>query len=488
MSESHSPPAPSVDHYDYIIVGAGSAGCVLANRLSANPDHKVLLLEAGRETHFLSRVPISYGMFIDRPEVNWRYRSEPEPGTNNRTIPIPRGRMLGGSSAINGLVFVRGQPQDYDTWSQLGNRGWSYEEVLPLFKRMETYEGQTSDWRGTEGPLRVSESPDESPLYDALIRAGAELGVPHNPDYNSPDQEGMVKTQTTISNGRRMSVSHCYLKPAHPRRNLRVRTGALTECVTLDGKRATGVRFRIGEQRLEARAAREVILCTGTINSPQLLELSGIGQSDLLRERGIEVRHELAGVGENLRDHLAPRLVTQITQRKVTYNDRMQGIGRAIQALRYLTTGRGFMSIPSAPLLAFVRTREGLEAPDMQVHFVPFAIQDVLKRSLMPEPGMTTTYYICRPESTGSIHLKTSDPSQYPAIRFNFLSAELDRQILLDGFRWCRKLLATPSMAELAGEEFKPGSQVQDDDEIIDWVRQAGETAYHPGRHLQDGY
>lgn len=470
----------TVDEYDYIVIGAGSAGCVLANRLSANPAHKVLLLEAGAETHPLSRIPISYGLFIDRPGVNWRYRSESDPQMGNRPIPIPRGRMLGGSSAINGLVYVRGQALDYNTWAQFGNRGWSYEDVLPVFKRMETYEGGGDEWRGEDGPLRVSESPDDLPLYDALIKAGADVGIPYNRDYNGANQEGIVKTQTTISNGRRMSVAHCYLSPARKRRNLRVRTGALTRRMLLEGKRCIGVEFEIGGKIITAHAAKEVIVSAGAINSPQLLELSGIGQPDLLRTHGIEAKHELPGVGENLRDHIAPRVIYRILQRGATYNDRMQGLGRAGQALRYLFTRRGFMSIPSAPLLGFIRTKEELSEPDVQIHFVPFAIKDILKRSLMPEPGMTVTYYQLRPESMGSIHIKSANPSDYPAINFNFLSNELDRRTIIDGLHWTRRIIAAPGMAHLKGDELKPGEDVQSDDEILDFVRTNAETAYHP--------
>jgi choline dehydrogenase len=471
---------PAIDHYDYIIVGAGSAGCVLANRLSAHPHDKVLLLEAGGETHPLSRVPISYGYFINKPGVNWRYSCEPEAGTKDRAIAVPRGRMLGGSSAINGLVFVRGQPLDYNTWAQLGNRGWSYDDVLPIFKRMETYEGAGDENRGRSGPLRVSDSPDQSPLYDALIKAGEQSGLASDRDYNGPEQESIAKTQTTISNGRRMSVAQCYLAPVRARRNLRIRTRALTQRLIFDGTRCRGVEFKIGDRTITAHARKEVVLSAGAINSPQLLELSGVGRREVIAAQGIDMRHELPGVGENLRDHLAPRLITRINGAGVTYNDRMQGLGRAREALRYLRDRSGFMSIPSAPLLAFARTRPELAAPDLQIHFVPFAVENIQTRSLMKEPGMTCTFYQLRPESKGSIHIKSPDPAQYPAIRFNFLSDPLDRQTLVDGMRVARGILGSPAMAQLKGEELKPGKAVQSDDEILDWIRGSAETAYHP--------
>ncbi len=470
----------SIDHYDYIIIGAGSAGCVLANRLSASGKDSVLLLEAGAETHPLSRVPISYGYFIDKPGANWRYQSEPDPDMGSRSIPIPRGRMVGGSSAINGLVFVRGQPLDYNTWAQLGNRGWGFDDVMPYFRKMERYEGGEDEWRGGNGPLVVSESPDDLPLYDALFKAGEELGFKRNPDYNSPDQEGFCKTQTTISRGRRMSAAHCYLQPARKRRNLRVRTNALTQRLVLEGKRCVGVVFAQAESQIEARAHKEVIVSAGAINSPQLLELSGIGQSELLKRHGVPVHHELPGVGENLRDHIAPRLVTRITQSGVTYNERMQGIAKLREVWRYVTKRRGFMSIPSAPMLAFLRTREGLVEPDLQIHFVPFAVKNAQKRTLMAEPGFTMTYYQLRPESTGSIHIQSSDPTHHPAIDCNFLSNELDRRTLLDGTRLCRDILAAPAMAHLQGEELKPGSALQSDNELMDWIKAEAVTAYHP--------
>ena len=403
--------------YDYIVVGAGSAGCVLANRLSESGRFSVLLLEAGPERHWLSPMPISFAKLIDNPAANWCYLAEPEEGSGGRAIPIPRGRVLGGSSAINGLVFVRGQRVDYDTWAQFGNRGWSYDDLLPVFRRMEHFESGGDEWRAEGGPLRVSEVPDESPLYEALFRAGVEAGLPRNPDYNGASLEGICKTQATISRGRRMSTAHCYLRPARSRRNLTVESRALAGRLILDGKRCTGVRYRRGGREEEALAAREVVLCGGSINSPQLLELSGIGRPEVLREHGIDVAHELPGVGENLVDHMAPRVIWRLKPRGATYNERARGLGLVWQVIRYATTGGGFLSLPSAPVLAFLRSREGLEAPDVQLHFAPYAIRGPTDRSLLPEPGMTCTAYILRPDSRGSIHIRSPDPADAPAIR-----------------------------------------------------------------------
>ena len=467
--------------FDFIIVGAGSAGCVLANRLTENGKYQVLLLEAGAASHPLSPIPISYSKLIDNPAANWCYRSVPEDSMANRAIPVPRGRLLGGSSAINGLVYVRGQPLDYNTWGQLGNRGWSFADVLPYFQRLEHYEDGGHESRGHNGPLRISKAIDQSPLYDALFAAGAEVGLPRNPDYNGPDQEGMCKTQTTISKGRRMSAAHCYLNPARKRTNLTVQTHALAEKLLLEKKRCIGVRYSVKGQLHEARANHEVILSSGSINSPQLLELSGIGQADLLKSHGIELQHELKGVGENLRDHISPRMQWQIKKPRVSYNDRARGLGLGWQILRYGFTRKGLLTLPSGPVLAFLKTRTGLATPDVQLHFVPFSVDMSRgKRELAKNPGITIAVYQLRPESTGSIHITSTNPREYPAIKFNFLADELDRSTTIEAVRWTRRIIEASPMDELRGAELKPGNDVQTDAEILDYVRTQAETAYHP--------
>jgi choline dehydrogenase len=297
-----------METYDYIVVGAGSAGAAVVHRLSADPRNKVLLLEAGAASHPWSSIPVGMARLITNPAANWLYSSEPEASTNGRRLPVPRGKLLGGSSAINGMAFVRGQAQDFDTWAQMGNQGWSYEAVLPFFKRMEAYEGGGDDtFRGRQGPLRVTNPEPRDPIFTTIIKAAAQVGIPHNPDYNGANQEGIAMSQATIARGRRMSTARCYLDPIRNRRNLHIETGALTEAFVLEGKRCTGVRYSVGDNLREAAAAREVVVSAGTINSPQLLELSGIGQPERLRNLGIEVRQALPGVGENLRDHYAPR-------------------------------------------------------------------------------------------------------------------------------------------------------------------------------------
>ncbi len=467
-----------IQDYDYIVVGAGSAGSVVANRLSAVPSHKVLLLEAGPASHPWTHIPIGFARLIENPAANWCYSAEPEASTNGRKIPVPRGRLLGGSSAINGLVFVRGQAQDFDTWAQLGNKGWSYADVLPFFKRLESYEGGEDEYRGRDGPLRVTDPDEHGPLYDALIEAAGQIGIPHNPDYNGATQEGIAMSQATISNGRRMSTAHCYLEPARKRGNLTIETGALTEAMVLDGKRCTGVRYSVGGKPRQANATREVVISAGTINSPQLLELSGIGQAARLQNLGIQVQHDLPGVGENLRDHYAPRTRWAIDKPGVTYNDMGSGLGLVKQAMRYLFMRKGMLGIPAAPIRAFVRSRDGLDAPDVLLGVVPMLYEPGYK--LSATTGITCYAHVMRPDSTGHIHIASADPKTPPAINFNFLSSPLDVEITIRAVRIARALMTAPAMAALQSRELAPGPDRASDEEVLAWVREVGETTYHP--------
>ncbi|MBV8936972.1 MAG: GMC family oxidoreductase N-terminal domain-containing protein, partial [Alphaproteobacteria bacterium] len=344
--------------YDYIVVGAGSAGAAVANRLSADPRNKVLLLEAGRASHPWSSIPIGMARLITNPAANWLYSSEPEASTNGRRLPVPRGKLLGGSSSINGMVFVRGQAQDFDTWAQMGNRGWSYTEVLPFFKRMESYAGEGDDaFRGREGPLQVTNPEPRDPLFATIIKAAAQVGIRHNPDYNGASQEGIAMSQATIAGGRRMSTARCYLDPVRTRRNLHIEIEALTEKLVLDGKRCTGVRYSVAGELREAWAGGAVVVSAGAFNSPQLLELSGIGQPERLRNLGIEVRHELPGVGENLRDHYVPRTRWLVGKKGITFNDRGRGLGLARQTMHYALSRQGMLAMTGAPIRAFVCSR-----------------------------------------------------------------------------------------------------------------------------------
>ena len=464
--------------FDYIVVGAGSAGAALANRLSASGKHRVLLLEAGPASHPWSPIPIGFGKLIENPAANWCYDSEPEESTGQRRIPVPRGRLLGGSSSINGMVYVRGQAQDYDHWAQLGNRGWSYQDVLPIFKRMESYDGGDDEFRGRDGLLKVTDTREKGQLYDAMMKAAGEIGIEYNPDYNGARQDGIAMSQATINHGRRMSTAYCYLDPARGRSNLKIQTEAHTEALLLEEKRCVGVRYSVGGVAREARAEREVVVSAGSINSPQLLELSGIGRPEVLQECGIEVRHPLPGVGENLRDHYSPRMRWRVAKRGITYNDRARGIGLVGQAFRYALMRDGFLAMPATPIRVYFRTREGLESADATFSCLPFLVGP--NRTVAPERGVTVNVNVLRSDSTGSIHVTAKDPKKPPAITFNFLSSELDRTGLLAAMRKAREFMSTSSMQDILGPELAPGEALQTDDEMLDWVRNNAETTYHP--------
>ena len=466
------------ESFDFIVVGAGSAGAAVAYRLSENPRHRVLLLEAGRADHVWTRVPVGYARMINDPKASWNYSSEPEEATAGRRVPVPRGKLLGGSSAINGLVFVRGQAQDYDSWAQMGNRGWSYRDVLPFFKKLESFEGGSDEFRGRDGPLKVTQPTDQDPLYQALFAAAAEAGVPRNPDYNAAFQDGIVVSQTTISRGQRMSTARCYLDPARKRPNLKIETGALVEKLLLEGKRCAGVAYDIGGERKAAHAGREVILSAGAFNSPQVLELSGIGQPERLAALGIETAHALPGVGENLRDHYAPRTRWSVGAKGLTFNDRMRGLGMMWQGLRYLAGKPSLLGNAGAPVRAFVRSRPGLEAPDLLLGWVPLLYDPGPK--LSKQSGVNCYAHVMRPESKGSVHLQANDPKAPPAIRFNFLSSPPDAELTIAAIRMARKIMTTKPMRDLDVREIAPGSEETSDDEILDWAKQAGETTYHP--------
>jgi len=468
--------------YDFIVVGAGSAGAALANRLSADPKNKVLLLEAGAADHPWTHLPVAYAKLIANPAANWLYSAEPEPTTNGRRLPVPRGKLLGGSSAINGLAFVRGQGQDYDTWAQLGNQGWSYDDVLPFFKRMESYRGGGDDrYRGREGPIKVTDPAPATPLFQALIKAAGEVGIRHNPDYNGATQDGIVMSQASIARGWRTSTARAYLDPARKRANLRIVTNAHTEAVLLDGRRCVGVRYSVNGRREEARASRDVVISAGSINSPQLLELSGIGQPERLKALGIEVKHALPGVGENLRDHYAPRTRWLVGRKGVTYNDTARGLGMVKQAMRWAFFNDGLLASVGAPMRAFVFSREGLAAPDLLLGWVPMFTEPTPKGPRIARTAGFTCYaHAMRPESKGSIHITSADAKTPPAIRFNFLSAPVDAELTLKAVRIARSVMTAPAMAPFKLTEQAPGPARQSDEDLIAWVKATAETTYHP--------
>lgn len=466
---------------DYIVVGAGSAGCVVAARLSEDPGVRVVLLEAGgADRNPWIHVPLGYGKTIADPSVNWCYETEAEAGTNNRKMLWPRGKVLGGSSSINGLLYVRGQPADFDHWRQLGNAGWAWDDVLPYFRRSEgRIGGQADSLHGRDGPLSVSDITERHALCEAYIQAANELGIPVNADFNGAEQEGVGYYQTTSKRGMRMSAARAFLRPAMKRPNLRVITHALAERVLFAGKRATGVVFARGSERVTVRATREVVLCGGAINTPQLLMLSGIGPSAHLADMGIEVRHALAGVGQNLQDHYQTRFAYRCNE-PITVNDIMTSRVKMAQVgLQYLLTRRGPLSISAGQVGIFTKSRPELAAPDLQFHFIIFSA-DRPAEGLHKFSGFTQNVCQMRPESRGEILLKSADPKEHAAIWPNYLAAEIDQRALVDGLKLSRAIAARAPIRRYISGEHLPGEAVQSDDELLAYARAYGGTIYHP--------
>lgn len=465
--------------YDYIIVGAGSAGCVLANRLTEDGRSRVLLLEAGpKDSSMWINIPVGFTKLLNSEKYNWNFATDPEPNAAGRSIPIPRGKTLGGSSSINGMLYVRGNPLDYNTWAQFGNRGWSYDSVLPYFKKSEHYEVGGDDTRGTGGPLNVAPMRERAELLDAFIDAAEDEGYPKNPDYNNGKQEGFGYYQVTQKNGERWSTARGFLDPIRDRPNLRVETEAMTLRVLLEGKRAVGVEYMQGGKTIEARCDREVILSAGAVKSPHILELSGIGQPTLLQSLGIPVQHELRGVGENYRDHYAPRMNWRV-KLPVTLNEQTRGLSFVKEIIKYYTKRTGVLTYTAGIVYGFVRTRPELEEPDVQFHFAHASYGSAATRVLEKEPGMTLTVYQCRPESKGSIHARSGDPFAAPAIRANYLADPYDQRVIVDGMKIGRRIIQNRMLDKYRAFEMNPGDKVQTDDEWLDFARGNGQTTYH---------
>ena len=479
--------------YDYIVVGAGSAGCVLANRLTADGVTTVLLLEAGgKDTNPMIHIPIGYSQTLKDPKVNWLYETEPDPTSGGRPHVWPRGKVLGGSSSINGLLYVRGQAADYDRWAQLGCTGWSHSDVLPYFKRAEGNERLTDDdLHGTDGPLTVSDPRDSHPISDAVIEAGVEAGIPFNPDCNGESQDGISYFQMTVKNGRRWSTAMAYLRPALNRANLRLEIRAHAERILLDGKRATGVRYRQNGASVEARARREVILAGGAVNSPQLLELSGIGDPEVLAAAGVPVVHALKGVGTNLQDHYMVSVQFRLKD-CISVNELSRGWRLVREAVRYAVSRRGLLTLSAAHIQAYVRTRPGLDGPDVQFHILP-GTMDVDKYTLEGKmelerlPGLTIAPCQLRPESRGTIHIKTGDPFDRPAIRPNYLADPMDQTTTVEGLKWGRKIAAQAALAPWVAGEILPTTAVATDAELLAYAQASGSTLYHPVGTAQMG-
>ena len=467
--------------FDYVIVGAGSAGCVIANRLSARADVSVALLEAGgSDSSPWIHIPIGYFKTMGNPKTDWCYETEPDPGLNGRSISWPRGKVLGGSSSINGLLYVRGQPQDFDQWRQLGNDGWSWDDVLPYFKRAENWEGAVAEERGIGGPLNVSENKVDRKIIDAWVQAATNAGFQRTSDYNQEDQEGVGYFQMTMKNGRRCSSAAAYLKPVRQRSNMHVFTGAHTEKVLFDEKRATGVRCCLNGKTINIRAHKEVILSAGAIGSPQILMLSGIGDPKDLQPHGIEILHSLKGVGKNLQDHLQARPIFKC--RVSTINTETKNIFQlAVIALRYAVSGSGPMAMAASLGTGFLKTRPELMTPDIQFHIQPFSADN-------PADGthkfsaFTASVLQLRPESRGRIALRSASAHDYPAIYPNYLATRMDCDTLVAGIKIARNICDYTPLRELISEEHAPGEAIgRDDDEaILDWARSTATTIYHP--------
>jgi choline dehydrogenase len=471
---------PSPPAYDYVIVGAGSAGCVLANRLSADGHNSVLLLEAGpRDRYPWIHIPIGYAKTMFHPVLNWRFYTEPDPGMNGRRVYWPRGRTLGGSSSINGLICIRGHRDDYDHWAALGNPGWSYADVLPWFRKLEHNVRGANDYHGADGPLWASDIVDRHPLVDAFVDAAAELGIPRNDDFNGAAQEGGGYYQLTTRRGLRCSTADAYLRPAASRPNLDVQTDAHATRVLFDERRTRGVVYRRQSRDVEVAARREVILAAGALQSPQLLQLSGVGPPELLRRFGIDVVHALPGVGENLQDHLQARAIFRCTK-PITTNDALRtwrgklGIG-----LDFLLRRQGPMAVGINQGGLFARAMPDATRPDVQFHFATLS-SDMAGSPVHEFPGFTMSVCQLQPESRGHVRITTPDPMTAPAMQPHYLSTPRDRATLVAGLRLARRLAATPALTPFVAGEYRPGADAVSDDELLEFARNTGGTIFHP--------
>jgi choline dehydrogenase len=466
--------------YDYIIIGAGSAGCVLANRLSKNPNNKVLLIEAGPvDSNFWIHIPLGFGKNINNPDVNWCYQGEPEPYCRDKAYFLPRGRVLGGSSSINGMVYVRGQVEDFDHWAQLGNRGWSFEDVLPYFKKSEDNSRGMSELRGIGGPLSVSDLSETNNLCDALIKAGNEIGIPQTEDINGIVQEGIGYHQATIRKGRRCSAAIAFLNPIKNRPNLRIETDAVAQKILFDGKEASGIIYIRGGVLQTVNAKCEIILSGGAFNSPQLLELSGIGQQSVLKNVGIPIVHELNGVGHALQDHQIIRMRWRILK-AATFNEQVHGWRAVKSALNYLFRRSGVLSMPTLPISAFTRTRKELSTPDLQIQVFPGTYENLEARKLDVDPGITLGATLLRPESRGWVHVRSSNPIKAPAIFHNLLETEGDRSTAVSAMKICRQLMEATPMKDFLGKELTPGQNINSEDELLESARDIVQSNWHP--------
>jgi choline dehydrogenase len=475
-----SMPGPDEQQFDYIVVGAGSAGCVLAARLSEDPATRVLLLEAGPpDRSFWIHLPIGYGKTMWSEKYNWCFHTDPDPNMNGRRVYWPRGKTLGGSSSINGLIYIRGQREDYDHWARLGNPGWGYDDVLPYFIKSERNQRGGDAHHGGDGPLSVSDIASKDQLIEAFIDAAGALGVPRTSDFNGATQEGAGYYQLTTWKGWRWSTAKGYLKPARRRANLRVETGAHATAIVLDGKRAAGVRYRQGGADKTARCRGEVLLSAGSIQSPQLLQLSGIGPAPLLRSHGVDLVHDLPGVGENLQDHLQIRLIFEST--RPTTNDQLNSLtGRARLGMQWLLHRSGPLAVGINQGGCFMRALpDEARTPDIQFHVATLSA-DMAGGKVHPFSGMTMSICQLRPQSRGHIRIKSLDPLEPPEMQPNYLSAELDRRTAVAGMKAARAIAAAPALRPFIKREVKPGPDATDDAALLEFCRNNGATIFHP--------
>lgn len=470
--------------FDYIIVGAGSAGCVLAARLTEDPQTKVLLIEAGgSDSSIFIQMPTALSIPMNMKKFNWFFESQPEPGMDNRRMHTPRGKVLGGSSSINGMVYVRGHACDFDEWEEHGAKGWAYRNCLPYFRRAETWkdpEGRGADeYRGGDGPLGTCNGNEmQNPLYRAWIEAGEQAGYGFTEDYNGHRQEGFGRMHMTVKDGVRWSTANAYLKPARNRSNLTVVTGALTHKVLLEGKKAVGVRYEAGGKIVDAKATREVVLSAGSVGSPQLLQLSGIGPADVLKAAGVEVVHDLPGVGGNLQDHLEVYFQFRSTQ-PITLNGKLDLFNKFLIGARWFFFKSGLGATNHFESCAFIRSKAGLKWPDIQYHFLPAAMR-YDGNAAFDGHGFQVHVGPNKPKSRGHIHITSANPAAKPSILFNYMTQQEDIEAFRACIRLTREIMAQPAMDPYRGPEIQPGEDIQDDAAIDAWVRQNAESAYHP--------